>query len=99
MGNNIITSAPNLTCSLLPPDSQYCHLAAIVLLSYDCTDCRLCRFFTFINSLLSFLVLMYRNIILVEWLSMSFIHYLANPRQAEPPSRQAYPQGEAVIRF
>lgn len=31
MGNNIITSAHNLTCSLLLSDSYYCNLGAIVL--------------------------------------------------------------------
>lgn len=99
-GNNIIPSAHNLTCSLLLSGSHHCNLAAIVLLmetlivhTVDCCS------FTFTNSLLSFLVLMLRSIILVEWLSMSFIHYLANLRQAEPPSCQAYTQAEAVIRF
>lgn len=53
MGNNIITSAANLTCSLPPSDSHYCGWAAIVLLkgSCDCTDGSLCSllFFPGIN--------------------------------------------------
>lgn len=46
-----------------------------------------------------FLLLMWQNIIFVDWLSVSFIHYLANLCLAEPLSHQACPRAGPVIRF